>query len=53
VLLGAAAFRGWRDAAVREERGGRVTRRVALTALVAAVVALAAFWVLHGAPKGL
>jgi hypothetical protein len=53
LLLAAGAFRGWRDADARDERGARVRWRVGLTALAAAGVGLVAYWVAHGAPAGL
>jgi hypothetical protein len=53
IVLAVGAFRGWRDAVVRDARGARVTRRILLTALASAVAALAAYWLVHGAPNQL
>lgn len=50
VMLAVGAFRGWRDAAVREVRGPAARWRIALTALAGALAALAGFWVMHGSP---
>jgi hypothetical protein len=53
VVVAAGALRGGRDGVVRDLVGRPLARRVALTALAAALLALAGYWAMHGAPKRL
>lgn len=53
IVLGVGALRGWRDGVIREARGRPLARRVALTALASAALALVGYWAIHGAPKRL
>lgn len=50
VVVAVGALRGWRDGVVRDLSGRPLGSRVALTAFAAALLALAGYWAMHGAP---